>query len=169
MRVHAATGPAAGNPAGQQPQQPAEAPRLAWPAPPCKGAAVDAGFDAIAVAVGAGLFKIAGTLAEAGTLPTEAASFDAASTEFANAELYHLSAIESEVAERTAQEALTPGVKAVGRLAGGPPIAALSVGRALTGAKPGWYTWARVAPFLGLGMRVGEFIDGCVLAPLGWY
>src|SRR5438046_1279503 len=96
---------------------PAEARRLAWPAPSCKGAAVDAGFDAIAVAAGAGLFKIASTLAEAGTLATEAASFDAASKEFANAELYHLSAIESEVVERTAQEALTPGVKAVGRLA----------------------------------------------------
>jgi len=102
-------------------------------------------------------------------LATEAGAFDAASTGFANAGLYHLSAIESEVAERTAGQALRTSIKGVGRLAGGAGVAGRVIGHALTGQEPGWYRAMRATPFLGLGMRIGEFINGCVLEPLGLY
>ena len=111
-----------------------------------------------------------GTLAEAGTLATQEVAFDAASAEFANAGLYHLSAIESEVAERAGQEALEASAKGVARVAGASGVGGFEAGRFLTDhERPGWYKTLRATPFLGLGIKLGEFVNGCVLAPLGLY
>ncbi|HVH30878.1 MAG TPA: RHS repeat-associated core domain-containing protein [bacterium] len=144
---------------------------LAWPAPACEGAAREAAVSGVAYAAGWGLGAALGTLAEAGTLATEAAAFNAQATEFASADLNHLAAISFEVAERTEQEALITSVKAVGRVAGASGVGGRALGKFLThqDTTPAWYNKLHWLPFFNLGLRIGEFINGCVLAPLGLY